>query len=314
MSQTVQIAAGAKAKTSRPRVQIKSGAGFDLEDTLQALAQLQQRATEIDRQFTIAGRIAMIDLMARVYRIWHAAKTSDRFAAFVGNIKSTLQGSGVELKESSKDSGMLVRYVFMGTKLSPKQIHVYGRSLDVAWDKATPADGFADLVNMTNNGFEGLRAEKATPAASGGRQAIALSVCRAEPSAAVSEDISWHDGEDFQILLAVKDDAGKANLKYVPFSKEQRESMLIQIHRCIQNSKKPAKAKKPSKVQRDLLAGFEAEVEAKGARVRQLEIEVSMAATGGEEVKARKQELEFARHLLAAAQATVATVKASFGL
>ncbi|MBA4342521.1 MAG: hypothetical protein C0423_10260 [Methylibium sp.] len=291
-----------------------SPAGFDLDESVLKLGQLRQRATEIDQQFTVMGRNAMIDLMSKLYVIWHAAKASGRFDAFLGNIKSALLAEGHELRKKNDDSGLLVRYIFSGTQLDHKQIHVYGRSIDVAYEKGTPADGFADLIRKTKNGFEGLRAEGAGQQDASAKQAIALSACRAEPTAAVSEEINWVDGESFQILLAIKDDGGKTSLKYVPFSREQQEAMLVQIHRCFKKAKQTPKPKKPSKLQRDLLAGFEAEVATKQARVRQLEIEECMAVKGSEQAGAKSQELEFAKQLLSAAQSTVDTLKASFGL
>ncbi len=203
-------------------------ATFAVATSLATLEQLRSQASNHHQQYEVVGRKAMMALMAQVYVQFHAAKQSGEFELFMNSIRNKLQLALVELRKSTLDSSALIRYVF--ADFDDKQVHVYGRSLDVAYANHVAPTGFGGYVE-SQGGFEGVRkAAVAGPTkASHDTQATALTYAKAEATIATIEVHDWKDDdEDFRVMIAVRNEDGiTADIKDAKLSAERNTSAIL---------------------------------------------------------------------------------------
>ena len=204
-------------------------AAFAVATSLALLEQLRSQACNHHQQFVVAGRKAMLALMAQVYGQFHAAKESGEFEQFMNSIRNKLQLALVELRKSTLDSSALIRYVF--ADFDDKQVHVYGRSLDVAYARQVAPSGFEGFIESTKGGFDGVRqtAVEGPTKASNDAQASALNYAKVEATIATIEVHDWKDdAEDFRVMIAVRNEDGiTADIKDAKLSVERNTSAIL---------------------------------------------------------------------------------------
>lgn len=281
--------------------------GFDVANAMKSMESIRKQGAEYFEKYEIRGRKALTKLMADVYGVWHAAKSSDSFETFMNGIRDRVKRQGVEIRASSKDSSLLVRYVF--ERLSDKQVHVLGRSLDVALSRQTPAAAFEDLVNGTEGGFEGLRAiASSSGSANPQSPAVALSACQAEPTIDTTPKLLWKSGQQVQVFLAVRNDDDTADLKDAYFTKEESEGLLKRFLGNKKRLEKHEKARASAQVL-SVVAELESNFDEQSQRVAQLELELRIAERDGFADPALLQRLERERIFLEARKASLDAVR-----
>lgn len=192
------------------------------------LATLRTEASKHHEKFEVTGRNAMLTLMSRVYAQYHAAKTSDIFEDFINNVRACLNKVGVKYKTNSKDSSLLIRYIF--SDFSDKQVHVYGRSLDVAYENSKNPSDFVKFVENTKGRFDGIRAlsaSKTTSKNSLSKHDIALSEVENETTLETVGTTDWQEGENYRIFIAVRTENDMADIKDTKLSLEARDKTLL---------------------------------------------------------------------------------------
>ena len=204
-------------------------AAFAVATSLATLEQLRSQASNHHQQYVVLGRNAMLSLMAQVYGQFHAAKESGEFEQFMNGIRNKMKLALVELRKSTPDCSALIRYVF--ADFDDKQVHVYGRSLDVAYANRVAPSTFEGFVEGTKGGFDGVRetAVAVPTKASKGTQATALTYAKAEATIATIEVHDWKDDdEDFRVMIAVRNEDGiTADIKDAKLSAERNTSAIL---------------------------------------------------------------------------------------
>lgn len=212
--------------------------------------QLEQLRDEAGRNYAESERVLLIGrnatnaLMQRVYALWHEAKKTElKFDELMNNVRRKLKDLDIAVRSNSPDSSQLISYVFADA--SYKQVHVYGRALEVASARSVQPDAFVKLVEDTPNGYEGLRLQSVTGQASTKEPRrtpeIALSVCSNEPTFDTIE-VSWDDGTAYRIYAAVLNaDGTTADLKELTLSEAGREATLLKFFDEKEKLKKPTK-------------------------------------------------------------------------
>jgi hypothetical protein len=120
----------------------------------------------------------------------------------------------------------LIRYVFKNA--SDKQVHVYGRALDVAFDeKQIPAAEFTALVEETKGGFDGLRSQAVGSAVADKKTSIALIKCIAEHTIDTVENLNWATDEQYSVFIAVRNPDDTADIKDALLTQEQKDAILV---------------------------------------------------------------------------------------
>jgi hypothetical protein len=239
---------------------------FKVELAVQALEAIRGEATEHEAQFAVPGRKAMLDLMWRVYLQYHSAKGSGQFELFMNNIRAKLTLLNIEYRKSSPETSLLIRYVFEG--FDDKQVHVYGRSLAVAFALGKLPTEFSAFVNNTKGAFEGIRGSAsatATPKPGTPTPAIALSEAENEITVDTVAISDWLEGEKYRVFIAVRNEDDQADIKDAKLSPEIREKTLLLY---LANKKALVKdgAQPTTKAEQDTI--LQAELALQEARVR----------------------------------------------
>ena len=243
----------------------QASAAFAVATSLALLEQLRSQACNHHQQFVVAGRKAMLALMAQVYGQFHAAKESGEFEQFMNSIRNKLQLALVELRKSTLDSSALIRYVF--ADFDDKQVHVYGRSLDVAYANHLAPTDFGGYVD-SQGGFEGVRKAGVTGPVDGSENpsATALTYATAEATVGTIEVLDWKDdAEDFRVMIAVRNEDGiTADLKDAKLSAERSTAAILMY---LANRKELTKSPKRKVTAANKAAALQAELQVANAKV-----------------------------------------------
>lgn len=286
---------------------------FTVDTAMTKLAGLRAKAAENHAQFEVRGRKAMLALMSSVYGVWHAAQQASQaeFKSFESNLKQKLKDLDISVKSKSSPSSLLVRYVFSSiSTVTDKQVHVYSRALEVATTKGVAVEGFADLVDNTPNGFEGLRKESVPGTAGIDTSAVALSACVNQPTLETIDGMQWGESEQYRVFIAVRNADDTADIKDALLPADKCKSVLLQFKAAKAALDKAAeeggKPKSKSKADKAVIATLEADVAQQAAKLTQIKLELQVAR--GEEDAARVRDLEVS---VAVAEATLAAFERS---
>ncbi|PUE13517.1 hypothetical protein [Limnohabitans sp. WS1] len=253
---------------------------FSITAAMSTLAKMRADADNNYETYEVLGRKATRELMGRVYAMLCNAKASGQFGRLIANIRADFKQQDVKVKATSKDSSLLIRYIF--TKASDKQVHVYGRALDVAYDEQDVAPAkFAEWVEKTEGGFEGIRSNSAATVDSTSKVKTALSKCQSERTLETIDKIDWVGNEDYKVIIAFRNADDTADLKDPCLSDEQQEATLL---RYLAETKKADAAKKPKKPSKDainMVKEMETKVIEQQSSVDQLSLEIEMYSEEG---------------------------------
>jgi hypothetical protein len=137
----------------------------ELSKAISPLVVLRKKASEINTQFIVSGRKAILALMAEVYENYLAienrpkAQKTEVYAAIRSQV---WRESGKKPHLDTPEPSLLTKCVF--PKFEPKQVHMYSRSLEFAHTNKIEAKSYAKFISDTG-GFEKARlaALKASP-------------------------------------------------------------------------------------------------------------------------------------------------------
>ena len=253
---------------------------FSLSAAMKAIADMRVQAESNYQTYEVLGRKATRELMGDVYATWCSAKCSENYERFIASIRSELKQNDVKVKSSSKGSSLLIRYIF--TKASDKQVHVYGRALDVAYDEKhiLPHD-FSKWVEDTSGGFEGIRSEAAANSEAASKVPTALSKCRSEHTIDTIDKIEWDGKEGYKVIIAFRNEDDTADLKDPCLSNEQKEATLVRYLTEKKKAEASTKPKKASKAVTNLVKEMELKVIEQQSIVDQLSLEIDMYSEQG---------------------------------
>lgn len=253
---------------------------FSINAAMSALAKMRADADNNYETYEVLGRKATRELMGRVYAMLCNAKASGQFGRLIANIRADFKQQDVKVKATSKDSSLLIRYIF--TKASDKQVHVYGRALDVAYDEQDVAPAkFAEWVEKTEGGFEGIRSNSAATVDSTTKVKTAVSKCQSERTLETIDKIDWEGNEEYKVIIAFRNADDTADLKDPCLSIEQQEATLL---RYLSETKKAEAAKKPKKSNKamtNMVKEMETKVIEQQSSVDQLSLEIEMYSEEG---------------------------------
>lgn len=205
---------------------------------------LRDEASNYFEQYENGGRKALYALLAKVYSVYHKARTDDKVKELAGQVQKKLEALGTPPSKTADVSTMLVRYVFKDP--DAKQVSTYAKAMRVLYARTpctAPAE-FVDAVNKQKGGISGF-----TEVASGKTSkpkitpGIALTAITNTPTIA-SFDVEWGDDEEYRVYVAVRGDDDDAELKHVELSKEQFDAVLV---RHVSAQAKAAKEEKKAK-------------------------------------------------------------------
>ena len=288
----------------------KSDTGFSIAIAMRSVDQMREQADANYHQYEMMGRNAARELMGRVYTVWCEAKASGQFETFIANIKEKLKQLDVTVKNSSKPSSLLIRYVFKNA--SDKQVHVYGRALDVAFDeKQIPAAEFTAMVEETKGGFDGLRSQVVTSSVAGKKTSIALSKCIAERTIDTVENLKWATGEQYSVFIAVRNADDTADIKDALLTQEQKDAILLRFLINKTKLESPPKEKSSNEAVKNLIAELEAKVAEQESFVAQLKVEAELAQNDGKRLEELASTLKIETIKLNASMESVKVAKAA---
>lgn len=267
-------------------VSLHSAAVFSVDLTMLRVAELRKEAGDQHQRYEIAGRNAAYKLMGDVYRTWHAAKAADEsaFRQFVASMKQKLRDLGVDVRASTADEAVLIRYVFAAA--SDKQVHVYGRALRVAYAQNVAANGFEALVRSTEGGFEGLREQAAGTNSKDTAVSNALSSCSNQPTLE-EVAIAWEGTEKYKVLIAVRSADGLAEVKDALLDADKTKAVLLQFETARKAREADAKPKALSKAEKAFIGQLIAQIALYDAGLKQMANELRLAEQDGDSVRAQ---------------------------
>jgi hypothetical protein len=218
---------------------------FSVEHAMAVIEKLRTSATDHHQQFVVQGRKAMLELMSQVYEQYYNAKASNEFEAFSNNVRNKLKNLGLKIRDSSVPSSLLIRLIF--ADFDDKQVHVYGRSLDVALERETLPEDFKLFVG-TEGGFEGIRrtAKDKAGVDSAIKVEIAFNVVVNEPTVNTLLAEGWGDDERYRVYIAISNNDGTADIKDSKLGKEHLEATLLLVKLAKERRDNPPKPKKAS--------------------------------------------------------------------
>ena len=156
-------------------------------------------------------------------------------------------------------------YVF--ADFDDKQVHVYGRSLDVAYANHLAPTDFGGYVD-SQGGFEGVRKAGVTGPVDGSENpsATALTYATAEATVGTIEVLDWKDdAEDFRVMIAVRNEDGiTADLKDAKLSAERSTAAILMY---LANRKELTKSPKRKVTAANKAAALQAELQVANAKV-----------------------------------------------
>lgn len=308
--QTINATLVQAASTEQPAFTLHSANAFVVDAALLQVNKMRKTAAENHQRYDVMGRNAAIGLMSDVYAMWVKVNQAGKedLDKFNANIKQKLTDLAIEFRKTSTAAGLLIRYVFADA--SDKQVHVYGRALDVAYAKQTPAAGFEQLVRGTEGGFEGLRAESVSGGNTGSdRAAVAYSSCVNEPTFETVE-MRWKDGEKYRVFIAVRNEDDTADMKDAGLDEDRCKGVLLNYlaAKKTRQAAADAKPKTPSKAEKAVIASLNAAIAEQEIKAKQLSIELVVAQRNSDAAKVR--ELDVA---IQVANATLGALQTSLG-
>jgi hypothetical protein len=283
---------------------------FNVNAAMSALAKMRADADNNYETYEVLGRKATRELMGRVYAMLCNAKASGQFGRLIAHIRADFKQQDVKVKATSKDSSLLIRYIF--TKASDKQVHVYGRALDVAYDEqdVVPAK-FAEWVEKTEGGFEGIRSQAVGSAVAGKKTSIALSKCIAERTIDTVENLNWATDEQYSVFIAVRNPDDTADIKDALLTQEQKDAILVRFLINKTKLEKPPKEKSSNEAIKNLIAELDAKVAEQESIVDQLTVEVELAQKVGKPTQELASMLKIEGIKLNASMESVRVAKAA---
>lgn len=202
---------------------------------------LRAQASSNHEQFEVNGRTAMLSLMSEVYAIFYNELSgNDKGEEFMRKVRNKLVLLSVQIRKSSSDSTNLVRFIFK--HFDDKQVSVYARSLAVAFKKEIAPNDFTKFIQDTDGGFSGVQSLKSTSTKANSIQTkaeIALTKVRTEETLQTIELFSWSNDEEFQVLIATRNDDDSADIKNAQLSDDGCEAVILRYKKDKDERDKP---------------------------------------------------------------------------
>ena len=258
-----------------------------LADTAMATAdQLRSKAASDYQKFEMKGRAATLKLMADVYALYYDTKiSSDNGEAFMAKVKAKLAQLEVKVRKSSPETSQLIRYICKD--FDDKQVSIYGRSLAVALANGIEPSGFTAFIEGTTGGFAGVAAttvsKKVADAIKLGED-IALVHVRAETTVESIDVTDWQEGEEYRVLIAVRNDDDTADVKNARLSKDSTTAVVL---RYMADRKARSKPKHKQSAEDDKLALNALSAEASNAKTKweNIDADLSLALDSGDRAR-----------------------------
>lgn len=202
---------------------------------------LRAQASSNHDQYEVSGRTAMLSLMSKVYAVFHEELSgNDKGEQFMEKVKNKLKLLDVEVRKSSSDGTKLIRYIFK--HFDDKQVSVYARSLTVALQKEITPNDFVKFIEGTEGGFSGVKSLKPTSTKANSIQTkaeIALTNVRTEETLQTIKLFDWCKDEDFQVLIATRNDDDSADIKNAQLSDDGCEAVILRYKKDKDERDKP---------------------------------------------------------------------------
>ena len=219
---------------------------LDIKLVMTQADSLRSQAEQDWKQFYVAGRNATKKTMQDVYTLFYLV-----FHNSDADKDKILEKMKVKIPESkvrknTKEAAIFIRYVF--AEFDDKQVHVYGRSLEVGFNKRIEPTGFISWVEGHKGEFEGIRAEAVQ---TDGQPKVELwemgtSFANGANALSVIEADDWDEDEPCRILIAMPNDDGTASVKDAELTEEQVKAVLTIYAKAVAERNKPQGKKRRS--------------------------------------------------------------------
>ena len=109
---------------------------------------------QFNANYIVAGRIALYELLAKIYALSIELEDSpDKSEQVLALKKCLVEKYGIRTQENTSDLAVLIRYI---TKADRKTTHVYARAIEAAKLNQIEIDGFVNFIGESG-GIEKLR-------------------------------------------------------------------------------------------------------------------------------------------------------------
>lgn len=135
--------------------------GKDIQTQLTITKSLVSQADDLayeheqfNANYIVAGRIALYELLAKIYALSIELEDSpDKDEQILALKKCLIEKYGIRTQENTSDLAVLIRYI---TKADRKTAHVYARAIEAAKSNQIEIDGFVNFIGESG-GIEKLR-------------------------------------------------------------------------------------------------------------------------------------------------------------
>lgn len=198
------------------------------EELLLEVDGIRDHATTDYQQFEAAGRVAHIQRMSELYRIFFVV-TQGSFKKDV--LDKMRAGLGDKVRKNTKEAAVFIRYTF--AKLDDKQVHVAAVGLEYAITKQVQPAAYVSWVNSFKDKWEGIRAAAAKEKA--GKEPtdkvklweLGMDWARgAEPVETINLRDAWDEAEEARIYVATANGDNTAALKAMHLKPERVQAVL----------------------------------------------------------------------------------------
>jgi hypothetical protein len=252
------------------------------ESPMDTAERLREVATANHEQFVVKGRTAMLALMGDIYRLYCETKGRlDKGESFMLELKAKLKKLNVEVRKSSPQSSQLIRYICKD--LDDKQISIYSRSLVVALKNGISVDGFIAFIEETKGGFSGVRYNE-TPGTTASKvgigEQVAVAHVRAEKTLTTLHEVDWEDDEEYQVLIALRNDDDSAIVKSARLCMESLKTVMARYEADRRERNKPTQDEEAA-TNKIALQEMELELANAQTKLGNFQAELSKVIAGG---------------------------------
>ena len=115
---------------------------------------LAEEHEQFNANYIVAGRLALYELLGKMFDLYKAIEASPDKKAQLSNMKHKLvHQHKIRVQANSSDAGILVRYI---TRAERKTAHIYARVIEQALSNQISSDHFVDYIEQCG-GIEQMR-------------------------------------------------------------------------------------------------------------------------------------------------------------
>jgi len=115
---------------------------------------LAEEHAQFNTNFIVAGRLALYELLGKMFDLYKALEASPDKKAQLSDMKHKLvHQHKIRVQANSSDAGILVRYI---TRAERKTAHIYARVIEQALSNQISSDHFVDYIEQCG-GIEQMR-------------------------------------------------------------------------------------------------------------------------------------------------------------